>query len=214
LIFQRIWYSLLQITAAGLYVGLLGGRAYHRERVPRRGGVLVVSNHQSYLDPILAAIPIYRPFNPMARATLFRVGAFSWLIRSVYAFPVKLGRADVGAMKEALRRLRAGRIVLVFPEGTRTRDGSIGQLQAGIILMAQRAGVPVLPMVIEGAYECWPRGRLLPTFGPVRVIYGEPVGAEQVREAPAEETIEEVRRRMIELQAEVRKIEEECILRV
>jgi 1-acyl-sn-glycerol-3-phosphate acyltransferase len=176
--------------------------------------LLVVSNHQSYLDPILAAIPIYRPFNPMARATLFKLTPFRWLIRSLYAFPVKLGRADIGAMKEALRRLRAGRIVLVFPEGTRTRDGSIGKLQAGIIVMAQRAGVPVLPMVIEGAYECWPRGRALPTLGPVRVIYGEVVVAEQVQAAPVEETIEEVRRRMMELQTEVRRKEGAEILRI
>ena len=202
---QRIWYAVLRGLAQGLYVSLLAGRALHRRRVPRTGGLLVVSNHQSYLDPILAALPIRRPLNPMARDTLFRNPAFSWLIRSLYAFPVRRGSADLGAMKEAVRRLREGRIVLVFPEGTRTRDGSIGKLHAGVILMARRAGVPVLPMVIEGAYKCWPRGRLLPSLHEVCVAYGRPIPAERVKGCAAEELVEELRGQMLGLQQEARR---------
>jgi 1-acyl-sn-glycerol-3-phosphate acyltransferase len=200
---QRAWYNLLQFLAQGLFYGLLRGRAYHRERVPEKGGLLVVSNHQSYFDPIVAAIPVPRPFNPMARDSLFRNPAFGWLIRSLYAFPVKRRSADLSAFKEAVRRLRQGRIVLVFPEGTRTRDGSIGRLHSGIILMARRAGVPVLPMVIDGTYECWPRQQTLPTLHPVRISYGEPIPAERVQSTSSEELIQEVERQMLDLQAEI-----------
>ena len=205
---QRVWYAVLQVIAQGLYVALVAGRAYHRGRVPARGGLLVVSNHQSYLDPIVAALPICRPFNPMARDTLFRAPLFSWLIRSLYAFPVKRARADLGAIREAIRRLRQGRIVLVFPEGTRTRDGSIARLHAGMIVIAQRAGVPVLPMVIDGAYESWPRGRLLPTLRSLRVIYGEPISAERVKASAPNALAERLHTEMCRLQAEVRRTRE------
>lgn len=202
---QRIWYGILRFMCGVLYVVLALGRAYHRERVPRTGGVLAVSNHQSFFDPILAASPILRPFNPMARDSLFRNPAFSWLIRSAYAFPVKRAVADLGAIREAIHRLKEGRIVLVFPEGTRTRDGSIGTLHTGMIVMARRARVPILPVVIDGAYEAWPRRRKLPSFYPIRVIYGEPIAADEVRRSDPATLAAELRRRMIALQQEVRQ---------
>jgi len=201
---QRLWYAVLQIIVQGVFVTVLRGRAYHRRRVPRRGGLLVVCNHQSYLDPILAALPICRPFSPMARESLFRNPVFSRLIRSLYAFPVKRGSADLGAVREAIRRLRSGEIVLVFPEGTRTRDGSIGRLHAGMIVIAQRAGVPILPMVIDGAFECWPRGRRLPVPHPIRVTYGELISPGEVRDSEPEELAGRLREEMIRLQAELR----------
>ena len=94
------WYALLRFMSQMLYIGIMQGRAYHRERIPASGGVLVIANHQSYLDPILAAVPIGREFSPMARDTLFRNPLFSALIRSLYAFPVRRGSADMSAIKE------------------------------------------------------------------------------------------------------------------
>lgn len=201
---QRAWYAVLQVFAQALFVVLFRGRAFHRERIPAAGGVLVVCNHQSYLDPILAALPIYRPFSPMARDSLFRFKPFAWLIRSLHAFPVRRGAADMSAMRTCIRRLREGGIVLVFPEGTRTRDGSIGRLHAGIVLAAQRAGVPIVPAVIDGAFEAWPRGAALPRPHPVRVNYGEPIPPGEVRRMRPEELAHDIRRRMVDLQHELR----------
>jgi 1-acyl-sn-glycerol-3-phosphate acyltransferase len=202
---QRLWYMFCQAIVQALFMALFRGRALHRERVPAEGGLLVVCNHQSFLDPILAALPIRRPFSPMARDSLFRNPAFSWLIRSLYAFPVKRGKADLGAIKEAIRRLKAGRIVLVFPEGTRTRDGSIGKLHAGMVVMAQRAKVPILPMVIDGAFEAWPRGRALPTLHPISVGYGEPIPPQEARSARPEDLARRLRDEMVVLQKELRR---------
>jgi 1-acyl-sn-glycerol-3-phosphate acyltransferase len=201
---QRIWYTLLQTIVQAGFVGLMAGRAFHRERVPRSGGLLVVCNHQSYLDPILAAVPVPRPFNPMARDTLFRNPLFSRLIRSLYAFPVKRSAADLSAIKEAIRRLRDGRIVLVFPEGTRTRDGSIGKLHSGMIVIAQRAKVPILPMVIDGAFEAWPRKQPLPSLHPIRIIYGQPIPFKEIADAEPDVLAERLHNEMVELQKEVR----------
>jgi len=201
---QRIWYALLQTIVQAGFVALVAGRAFHRERVPRTGGLLVVCNHQSFLDPVLAALPISRPFNPMARDTLFRNPLFSRLIRSLYAFPVKRSAADLTAIKEAIRRLRDGRIVLVFPEGTRTRDGSIGPLHSGMVVIAQRAKVPILPMVIDGAFEAWPRKQLLPSLYPIRVIYGQPIPFEEIADAEPEALAARLHDDMVALQQEVR----------
>jgi 1-acyl-sn-glycerol-3-phosphate acyltransferase len=201
---RRAWYYLCQALGRVLFAVAFRYRLYHRERLPRTGGVLVVCNHQSYLDPILAALGMPRPFNPMARETLFRFRPFAWLIRSLYAFPVRRASADLGAIREALRRLKAGEVVLVFPEGTRTADGSIGHLQGGPITIAARARVPVVPMVIDGAFESWPKGRSLPRPHRILVACGEPLSPEAAAAGEPEAVMEQLRTQMIELQKELR----------
>lgn len=202
---RRAWYALLQQVARVLFVLIFGIRVYHRHRLPRQGGVLVVANHQSYLDPVLAAVGMPRPYHPMARASLFRFAPFRWLIRSLYAFPVRRGKVDLGAVREALRRLKAGAVVLMFPEGTRTRDGSISPLHGGPVTIAARAGVPVLPMVIDGAFEAWPRTCVLPRPHTIRIACGKAVSAAEAAAGEPDEVMAGVRRQMLDLQAELRR---------
>ncbi len=198
------WYAVLQQVARVLFAVVFRIRVEGRRRLPRRGGVLVVSNHQSYLDPVLAAVGMPRPFHPMARRSLFRFPPFAWLIRSLHAFPVRRGSADMGAVREALRRLKGGAVVLMFPEGTRTRDGAIGRLRAGPVMLARRAGVPILPLVIDGAFEAWPRSRRLPRPHPIRVACGRPVSAEAAAGRDPAEVLDAVRREMVEVQRRLR----------
>ena len=202
---RRAWYGVLQQVARVLFVLVFGIRVYHRRRLPRRGGVLVVANHQSFLDPVLAAVGMPRPYHPMARESLFRLAPFRWLIRSLYAFPVRRGRVDLGAVREALARLQAGAVVLMFPEGTRTRDGSIGTLHGGPVRIAVRAGVPLVPMVIDGAFEAWPRTALLPRPHTIRVACGRPVSAADAAAGEPDEVMAALRRQMLGLQAELRR---------
>jgi len=205
-VLRRAWYAVLQQVARVLFVVVFRIRVYGRSRLPRRGGVLVVSNHQSYLDPILAAVGMPRPFHPMARRSLFRFAPFAWLIRSLHAFPVRRGSADMGAVREALRRLKGGAVVLVFPEGTRTRDGSIGRLHAGPVTLARRAGVPILPIVIDGAFEAWPRSRPVPLPHPIRVACGRPVSAEEAAGCEPARVIEAIRQQMVDVQGRLRRM--------
>ena len=202
---RLVWYRLWQRVAGFLFVLVFGLRVYHRRRFPRRGGVLVVANHQSYLDPILAAAGILRVFHPMARESLFRFAPFRWLIRSLYAFPVRRGTADLTAVKEALRLLRDGAVVLMFPEGTRTRDGSIGPMHGGPATIAARAGVPIVPMVIDGAFEAWPRTRRLPRPHLIRVACGRTVSVGNSGADTPERVMATVRRQMLDLQAEMKR---------
>jgi len=137
------------------------------------GGVLIASNHQSYLDPALVAMPLERPIHYLARRELFGVPGFGMLIRALGAHPVQRGAGDAAAFRQCLRLLRGGEALLVFPEGTRTWDGSLGPFKAGVGSLAVRCSVPVLPVCIEGAWRCWPRHRRLPGPARVAVAYGE-----------------------------------------
>ena len=204
-VLQRAWYCSLQVVARVLFILGFGIRVYHRERLPVTGGVLVVCNHQSFLDPILAAVGMPRPFHPMARETLFHPAPFGWLIRSLHAFPVRRATADLTAIREALRRLKGGAVVLVFPEGTRTRDGSIGRLQGGPVTIAARAGVPIVPMVIDGAFESWPKGHRLPCPHKVRVACGRPVSAEDLATGDPQVLVDRIHAEMVDLQKELHK---------
>jgi 1-acyl-sn-glycerol-3-phosphate acyltransferase len=165
--------------------------------LPKTGGVLVVSNHQSALDPVLIAVQARRPFSYMARATLFRNKAFSWLIRSLNAFPVHQGKADTSAMKEGIARLKVGHILTMFPEGHRTRDGNLLPIQPGVALIARRAGVPVVPVVVDGAYHAWPKGAALPRSVPIRVLYGPPLAVEGLKTEQIVELIDQTFHRML-----------------
>ena len=143
--------------------------------VPVTGGALLISNHQSYIDPILLAVQLPRMVSFMARSNLFDNQYFGWLIRGLNAFPVRRGESDISALKEALRRLAAGDVLTMFPEGTRTHDGEIGRIQPGIAMLVRRARVPVVPAVINGSFQAWPRGQKLPHPHPIRVMYGPPM---------------------------------------
>lgn len=203
---HRAWYALWQHASFVVFVIVFGLRVFHRERLPAAGGVLVVSNHQSYLDPIAVAAGMPRPFHPMARQSLFRFAPFGWLIRSLYAFPVRRASADMGAIREALRLLKGGGVVLMFPEGTRTRDGSIGRLHAGPVTIAARAGVPIVPAVVDGAFESWPRTSPLPRPHRVYVAFGPPVSAAEAAAGEPEAVMAALRERMVDLQAELNRL--------
>ena len=152
-------------------------KVYGVKNVPRRGGVLIVSNHQSYLDPILIAVKLPRPLSFLAKSELFANPFFGAFISSFNAFPVRQGAGDVGAVKETIRRLQEGHALNVYPEGTRSPDGEIMAMQPGIGLIAKRAGVPVVPAVLQGSFEAWPpkRGHKIFRPHPVRIVFGPPM---------------------------------------
>lgn len=147
-------------------------KAYGRHHVPQTGGVLLVANHQSYLDPILLGVHLRRHMSYLGKSELFTNRYFAALIRALYAFPVKQGTGDVGAVRETIKRLREGHMLNIFPEGSRCTDGQIGPILPGAALVVKKAGVPIIPCVIEGSFAAWPKGRKLFRPHPVSVMYG------------------------------------------
>lgn len=116
-----------------------------------------------------------RPMHSMARESLFRAFGLSWLLPRICAHPVRRGASDLRALKEAIDLLKGGACLLVFPEGTRSRDGSLGAVRSGVAFLARRAGVPVVPALVEGTFRAWPRHRALPLPAKVEVFYEPPI---------------------------------------
>ena len=142
--------------------------------MPPSGGVLLVSNHLSYLDVFVLGVSAIRPLNYVARSTLFVpvVGPF---IRSVGGFPIQREGMGASGLKETLRRLRNGGVVILFPEGTRSEDGQLGALKPGVAILALKARVPIVPAAVAGSFESWPRRRIIPRPYPIRIEYGVPI---------------------------------------
>ncbi len=156
-------------------------RTYGRDNVPDKGAFLLVSNHQSYLDPVLCIVPLKRPSNCLARDSLFTNWFFAPLISSVNAIPVKQGEADISTMRKVIGKLKKGEGVCLFPEGTRTYDGKIAPLKPGLGLLCRRGDAVIVPVVIDGAFECWPRHKKLFSPGSISVCYGKAITAEQAK---------------------------------
>lgn len=163
-----------------------------RENIPKSGGFIVASNHVSYLDPIAVGSSCPRKLNYMARHDLFGNNFFNWLLRSVLAFPVKRDSADLSALKEAIRRVRAGNGLLLFPEGRRSdrNSGATDSPQPGIGFLAAKLGVPVIPAFVKGSQEAFPRGAKFMRPVKVRVYFGKQITIE--RGLPYQDIAEEI----------------------
>ncbi len=169
-----LWKSIKQ-TCRMLMTVFFDAKIYGKYHVPHTGGVLLVSNHQSYLDPILLAVGLDRTMSFLAKSELFKNPIFGGLIRRLNAFPVEQGAGDIGAVKESIARLQEGHLLNMFPEGSRTEDGEIQPMEKGVALVIRRAKVPVVPVVIDGSFIAWPRKQKFPRTHPVRVLYGPPM---------------------------------------
>lgn len=195
------WYRVVQGAIAALATIVLRWRATGQEHMPESGGVLMVSNHLSYVDVFFLGIPLRRPLNYVARSTLF-LPVLGPLIKSVGGFPIQREGMGASGMKETLRRLRAGGIVVLFPEGTRSPDGNLGSLKSGIAVLVARAGVPVVPVGLAGTFEVWPRFRRFPRPHPVRIHYGRPIYPEELDGMDNEAITALIRDRISECRAE------------
>ena len=122
----------------------------NEENIPdMKGGYIIACNHQSYADPPLMAAIIRGKFSFMAKEELFKNPVFAWLIRRCGAFPVSRGSGDDTPINTALEVIKKGRIFVIFPEGTRSKDGTIGRVKSGIALIASEANAPVLPVCVR-----------------------------------------------------------------
>jgi len=164
-----------------------------REHVPATGGVLLVANHTSYADPPIVGTACPRPVNFMAKAELFDIPVLSGLIRRTHAFPVRRGRADGAALRRAIRLLRQGRVLLIFPEGTRSAAGRLKEFEAGAAFIAVQAQAQVVPLAIVGADRLLPRGKPILLPAKLRVRFGPPLDLSRLRgQRPTREALEEV----------------------
>jgi 1-acyl-sn-glycerol-3-phosphate acyltransferase len=157
---------------------LFGMRIFGDERVPLEGGVIVASNHISYNDPPMVGSAVPRELHFLAKEELFRNPVFGALIRSYNAMPVKRAAGDVGALRKAVRLLKEGKAMIMFPEGTRSLSGKFLKPKPGVGMIASMAGVPVVPAYVAGTNHL---GAAFWRKRPVVVRFGEPIYPADIR---------------------------------
>jgi len=173
-LFARWWCRLFCVTFLRMrFVGV--------GNVPSTGPYILAVNHQSFLDPLFAGIALKSQLCFMARDTLFKSRIFGPLLKSVKAIPVRRGQADISSIKMIIAKLKQGEGVCLFPEATRTTDGRIAPFKGGFSLLCRRGNSPVVPVLIDGAFECWPRHRKSFKIGSkITVTYGQPISVEKI----------------------------------
>ena len=148
------------------------------EHVPRRGGFILASNHVSLLDPIILGVASPRAVWFMAKQELFQNRFCAFFFRRVHTFPVKRGKRDIRAVREALKRLGQGAGLIVFPQGRRNQQEDSFDVQPGIGFLAHKASVPIIPAAITGSSAALPQGsrRIRPV--PISLQFGRAFMAE------------------------------------
>lgn len=137
-----------------------------KENIPDQGSAVICSNHISNLDPPLVGASIARQIHFMAKDELFRIPIIARFLRALNAFPVKRGEGDAAAVKNAIRLLRNGQMLGIFPEGTRSKTGELGKAHIGAALIALKGKAPIVPVAIIGPYRLFRR---------VKLVIGEPI---------------------------------------
>lgn len=210
---KRMFYGFFRrLAQLVLRVGF-GAQAFHRDRVPATGALLIASNHQSFLDPpLVGSFVNCRQLAFVARIGLFKSRFFGWFIASLNALPIREdGGNDNAAIKAVLTLLAAGQAVVIFPEGSRTQTGATNEFKRGVAVLVKRARCPVVPAAIEGVFDAWPikAKRPRPFTSPVMVMYGHPIPYDELMkdgpEAAMIRLAREVETMRLELRAKIRE---------
>jgi 1-acyl-sn-glycerol-3-phosphate acyltransferase len=196
-----LWYEFTYLASMTCMTLGFSLRLEGKRNMPRTGPVLVIANHQSFLDPALAGLAVRRHLTFLARKTLFQNRFFARVIRSLNAVPIDQEGVGKEGIRTVLEQLRAGKAVLIFPEGERTGDGKLHELRPGIHLLIKRTQTPIVPVGIAGAFDAWPRRRRYPVPAPlflpagkgtIAVSVGRPLDARRFAELPREAALAEL----------------------
>ena len=164
-----------------MYAGYFRWRVFNAERVPLKGGVIIASNHASFLDPPLVGSGLKRDINYLARESLFRYPGIGALLRSWNAVPVDRDGGGAKGLKIILNRLLDGNGIILFPEGTRTKDGKLQPARSGIGLIVIKSEAVVVPVRTFGTFECYNRKWKFHLPKRLAVKYGQPMKFEALR---------------------------------
>jgi 1-acyl-sn-glycerol-3-phosphate acyltransferase len=196
----RLWYDCVFWSSFTFFTFGFSLRRSGWKNLPRRGPVLLVSNHQSMFDPVLVGLSSRRYLSYLARSNLFTQPVVAPIIRSLNAIPIDRGMGKDG-IQAVLEALGKGRAVLMFPEGERTHTGTVQPLKAGVSLLVRRVTCPIVPVGIAGAFAAWNRFMTWPRFSPlllppgpstIAVSVGEPLPSDRYQGKDREWIVEDL----------------------
>lgn len=189
------FYSFFRFVSRVVAVVLWDIRVTGLKKLPKEPRAIVAPNHVSFLDPWLVGVAMPPIVSYMARESLFQIPIFGGFLRNLNALPVVRGsNAARQGLKTGLNALKDNRILVVFPEGTRSADGELQPLKRGILLLARQGGCPIVPVYCQGTFEAWPRQRLLPRIGSVTIRVGDSLVARRGEPRNDEAVDSEIRR--------------------
>lgn len=168
------------------------------ENIPQDRALVMASNHRSYADPVILTMPMKKPVTYMAKEELFKNKLFGWFITKLGAFPVKRGTGDMQVIDDAVAILNSGRHLVIFPEGTRSKDGKVGKGKTGVAMIAAKSGADVLPcgIIFEGEKLHF-RSKLTLRFG--KVIPASEIAVEDASPKALKEVKKRIMGEIIEL---------------
>ena len=172
---MTITYNIFATLARVLSDVFFSRKVVHPERMIEEGPLIIAVNHSSFVDPPLAGICSKRAVYYLARRNLLEWPILGPLFPDMNVIPVERDGNDMSALREVIKKIREGNGVVLFPEGTRSRDGQLQPAPPGIGLVIAKTLAPVLPMRIFGAYEAFPRDSKLPRCRPITVVLGNPI---------------------------------------
>ncbi len=177
------------------------------EKYPRLGPLLVCSNHQSNLDPLILGCVCPRPINYLGKDSLFTFPPLGWFLRWNDVIPLDREGTGLAGIKETLKRLKKKESVLMFPEGTRSTDGELQTVKRGFCTLAKKTKVPILPVGLAGAFEALPRHTPLPNFKTsIEVVIGDAIQPDEYLKLSDDELTALLQQRIAECFAEARAI--------
>lgn len=193
---ERFVYLLVRGLARVIGVSAFDLRCMGRQHLDFEGAALLLSTHQSTLDPVMVGVMHNTELAYLARKTLFNSRIFAALIRSLNAIEIDREGGGLAGLKETLKRLKCGKKVLIFPEGTRTSTGRPAELKPGFVSLARRGAVPLVPMAVTGAFHALKRGAIWPAYAPLCVHVEAPIPSQLVQQWDDKQLLSEISERL------------------
>jgi 1-acyl-sn-glycerol-3-phosphate acyltransferase len=195
--FILFWARLL-LRTCGVRVTVSG-----QENLPRSGSFILMSTHNSHFDIPVLIREVPKQFRIVAKKSLFKIPIFGWIMSAAgYVSVDRDNRSQAfSSLDKAAEMVREGMPLLIFPEGTRSPDGRLGEFKKGGFMLALKAGAPIIPVVIDGTYHVLPKSTWHVNPGPVKVVFGKAIDTTEFSYETRALLMETVRRAMLEIKA-------------
>jgi 1-acyl-sn-glycerol-3-phosphate acyltransferase len=172
---MTFWYLLGYSLSKAIAKTFFNYRVIGAENMIEEGPCIIAANHCSYLDPPLVGVACQRAIHYLARKSLLDIPLLGPILPELNVIPVDQKNADRSALMGAIRVVRNGGAVLIFPEGTRSPDGKLQMAQPGIGMIMSKTGAPVVPILIEGSFQAFPKNTLFPRHAKIVAKLGKPI---------------------------------------